>query len=102
MDSLQEFRLLHFPVITNLSGLPSFAFRIKQATHAVISLTGDERQVVASVTDDGKGMPDATRLGPREDGGGFGTGGKSGSSSRSIEFICAPWKRCRDSWVGRD
>jgi signal transduction histidine kinase len=49
--------------------------RHAEATHAVIRLTGDERQVVASVTDDGKGMPDATRLGPREDGGGFGTGG---------------------------
>ncbi len=41
----------------------------------MIRLTGDERQVIASVIDDGKGMPDSTRLGPREDGGGFGTGG---------------------------
>jgi signal transduction histidine kinase len=49
--------------------------RHAEATRAVIRLTGDERQVVASVTDDGRGMPDATRLGPREDGGGFGTGG---------------------------
>ncbi len=38
--------------------------RHAEATHAVIRLTGDERQVVASVTDDGKGMPDAARLGP--------------------------------------
>jgi signal transduction histidine kinase len=49
--------------------------RHAEATHALIRLTGDEQRIVATVTDDGKGMPDATRLGPREDGGGFGTGG---------------------------
>jgi signal transduction histidine kinase len=48
--------------------------RHAEATEATISLTGDEQKVVASVTDDGKGMP-AGRLGPREDGGGYGTGG---------------------------
>jgi signal transduction histidine kinase len=49
--------------------------RHAEATEAVISLTGGNGVVRASVTDDGKGMPDATRMGPREDGGGFGTGG---------------------------
>jgi signal transduction histidine kinase len=45
------------------------------ATQAVISVTGGNGVVQAAVTDDGKGMPDSSRLGPREDGGGFGTGG---------------------------
>jgi signal transduction histidine kinase len=49
--------------------------RHAEASAAVISLTGGNGVVCASVTDDGKGMPDAGRLGPREDGGGFGTGG---------------------------
>jgi signal transduction histidine kinase len=49
--------------------------RHAEATEAVISLTGGNGVVQASVTDDGKGMPEASRLGPREDGGGFGTGG---------------------------
>jgi signal transduction histidine kinase len=49
--------------------------RHAEANEAVISLTGNSDFVRASVTDDGKGMPDVARLGPREDGGGFGTGG---------------------------
>jgi signal transduction histidine kinase len=51
--------------------------RHAQATEAVVRVTGDERTVRASVTDDGKGMPGAERLGPRGDGleGGFGMGG---------------------------
>jgi signal transduction histidine kinase len=49
--------------------------RHAEASEAVISLTGDQDFVRATVTDDGKGMPEAARLGPREDGGGFGTGG---------------------------
>jgi signal transduction histidine kinase len=69
--------------------------RHAEATHAVISLTGDERQVIASVTDDGKGMPDSTRLGPREDGGGFGTGGmreRAELVGGELEWIPAPGK----------
>ena len=38
--------------------------RHAEATHAVIRLEGDERKVVASVTDDGKGMPDAAPARP--------------------------------------
>jgi signal transduction histidine kinase len=51
--------------------------RHAEATQAVISLTGSEGFVRAAVTDDGKGMPGAERMGPRGDGleGGFGTGG---------------------------
>jgi len=51
--------------------------RHAEASQAVISLTGNEQFVQASVADDGKGMPGAERMGPRGDGleGGFGTGG---------------------------
>ena len=51
--------------------------RHAEASQAVISLTGSEEYVRATVTDDGKGMPPAERMGPRGDGleGGFGTGG---------------------------
>ena len=51
--------------------------RHAEANQAVISLTGSEGFVRAAVTDDGKGMPGAERMGPRGDGleGGFGTGG---------------------------
>jgi signal transduction histidine kinase len=49
--------------------------RHAEATRAVVSVVERNGMVAASVTDDGKGMPDETRLGPREDGGGFGTGG---------------------------
>ena len=51
--------------------------------------------MVASVTDDGKGMPDATRLGPREDGGGFGTGGmreRAELVGGDLEWLPAPGK----------
>jgi signal transduction histidine kinase len=67
--------------------------RHAEATHALIRLTGDERAVVASVTDDGKGMPDAARLGPREDGGGFGTGGmreRAELVGGELEWLPAP------------
>jgi two-component system, NarL family, sensor kinase len=50
---------------------------------------------VASVTDDGKGMPDSTRLGPREDGGGFGTGGmreRAELVGGELEWVPAPEK----------
>ena len=51
--------------------------RHAQATKAVVSISERERVVRASVTDDGRGLPDAARLGPRGDGleGGFGTSG---------------------------
>ncbi len=69
--------------------------RHAEATHAVIRLTGDEQRVVASVTDDGKGMPDVARLGPREDGGGFGTGGmreRAELVGGDLEWLPAPGK----------
>ncbi len=51
--------------------------RHAQATKAVISVSEREGVLSASVTDDGRGLPDATRLGPRGDGleGGFGMSG---------------------------
>ncbi len=51
--------------------------RHAEATRAVVRVTERGGNVVASVTDDGKGMPGAERLGPRGDGleGGFGMGG---------------------------
>jgi two-component system, NarL family, sensor histidine kinase DevS len=69
--------------------------RHADASHAIISLTGDEQKVVASVTDDGKGMPEGTRLGPREDGGGFGTGGmreRAELVGGELEWVPAPEK----------
>ena len=51
--------------------------RHAQATSAVISVTERGGMLEASVTDDGQGLPDAGRLGPRGDGleGGFGMSG---------------------------
>jgi signal transduction histidine kinase len=51
--------------------------RHAEATSAVISVSAGESVLRASVTDDGKGLPDSGRLGPRGDGleGGFGMGG---------------------------
>jgi signal transduction histidine kinase len=51
--------------------------RHAQASSAVISVTERDGVLRASVTDDGKGLPDTGRLGPRGDGleGGFGMGG---------------------------
>jgi signal transduction histidine kinase len=51
--------------------------RHAQATEAVITVTARDGAIHASVTDDGRGLPDATRLGPRGDGleGGFGMSG---------------------------
>ncbi len=69
--------------------------RHAEATSAVISLTGDSQKVIASVTDDGKGMPDMARLGPREDGGGFGTGGmreRAELVGGELEWLPAPGK----------
>jgi two-component system, NarL family, sensor histidine kinase DevS len=51
--------------------------RHAEATQAVVNISEREGVVHASVTDDGKGLPDAGRLGPRGDGleGGFGMSG---------------------------
>jgi signal transduction histidine kinase len=51
--------------------------RHAQATQAVISVTERDGVLSATVTDDGRGLPDSTRLGPRGDGleGGFGMSG---------------------------
>jgi signal transduction histidine kinase len=51
--------------------------RHAQASRAVVSICERDGVVEASVTDDGRGMPDAEQLGPRGDGleGGFGMGG---------------------------
>jgi signal transduction histidine kinase len=51
--------------------------RHAQATRAVISVVERDAVIRASVTDDGRGLPEADRLGPRGDGleGGFGMGG---------------------------
>ncbi len=51
--------------------------RHAEATKAVISVIGRDGVVTASVTDDGRGLPQNARLGPRGDGleGGFGMSG---------------------------
>jgi signal transduction histidine kinase len=51
--------------------------RHAHASKALVSITERDDVVYASVTDDGRGMPDAERLGPRGDGleGGFGMSG---------------------------
>jgi len=51
--------------------------RHAQATKAVISVIARDGAIQASVTDDGRGLPDTARLGPRGDGleGGFGMSG---------------------------
>jgi signal transduction histidine kinase len=51
--------------------------RHAEATKAVISVTERDGVLSAAVTDDGRGLPDTTRLGPRGDGleGGFGMSG---------------------------
>ena len=51
--------------------------RHAQATQAVVSVSAHDGVVTAAVTDDGRGLPEASSLGPRGDGleGGFGMGG---------------------------
>jgi signal transduction histidine kinase len=69
--------------------------RHAEATSAVISVVERDGRVLASVTDDGKGMPEATRLGPREDGGGFGTGGmreRAELVGGDLDWLPAPGK----------
>ncbi len=69
--------------------------RHAEANQAVISLTGSDGFVRAAVTDDGKGMPGAERMGPRGDGleGGFGTGGmreRAELVGGELEWLPAP------------
>jgi signal transduction histidine kinase len=69
--------------------------RHAQATRAVISVSERDGVLTASVTDDGRGLPDSSRLGPRGDGleGGF---GMSGMRERAelvrgeLEWVPAP------------
>jgi signal transduction histidine kinase len=51
--------------------------RHAEASRAVVRISEHDGVLEASVTDDGRGLPDAERLGPRGDGleGGFGMGG---------------------------
>jgi signal transduction histidine kinase len=69
--------------------------RHAQATKAVVSISEREGVVRASVSDDGRGLPDADRLGPRGDGleGGFGMGGmreRAELVGGELEFAPAP------------
>jgi signal transduction histidine kinase len=69
--------------------------RHAQATTALVSVTEQDGMILASITDDGRGLPDSGRLGPRGDGleGGF---GMSGMRERAelirgeLEFARAP------------
>jgi signal transduction histidine kinase len=69
--------------------------RHAEATSAVIRVAERDGVLRASVTDDGKGMPNAERLGPRGDGleGGFGMGGmreRAELIGGELEFAPAP------------
>jgi two-component system, NarL family, sensor histidine kinase DevS len=69
--------------------------RHAEATKAVVSITERDGAVYASVTDDGRGMPGAERLGPRGDGleGGFGMSGmreRAELVGGELEFVPAP------------
>lgn len=71
--------------------------RHAEASSAVISVTATGSVLRASVTDDGKGLPDSSRLGPRGDGleGGFGMGGmreRAELIGGELEFVPAPEK----------
>jgi signal transduction histidine kinase len=71
--------------------------RHAQASSAVVSVVERDGVLRASVTDDGQGMPDASRLGPRGDGleGGFGMGGmreRAELVGGELEFMPAPGK----------
>jgi signal transduction histidine kinase len=71
--------------------------RHAQATSAVIDVVERDGKIVASVTDDGQGMPGAERLGPRGDGleGGFGMSGmreRAELIGGELEFMPAPGK----------
>jgi len=69
--------------------------RHAEASQAVVRVMRENGVVRASVTDDGKGMPGAERLGPRGDGleGGFGMGGmreRAELVGGELEFAPAP------------
>lgn len=69
--------------------------RHAEATKAVVSVREHDGTIRASITDDGKGMPDASRLGPRGDGleGGFGMSGmreRAELVGGELEFMPAP------------
>jgi signal transduction histidine kinase len=69
--------------------------RHAQASRAVIDVSERDGTIVASVTDDGQGLPDASRLGPRGDGleGGFGMSGmreRAELIGGELEFMGAP------------
>jgi two-component system, NarL family, sensor histidine kinase DevS len=71
--------------------------RHAQASSAVVSVVERDGVLRASVTDDGQGMPEASRLGPRGDGleGGFGMGGmreRAELVGGELEFMPAPGK----------
>jgi signal transduction histidine kinase len=74
--------------------------RHAEATKAVVSVTESNGVISASVTDDGKGLPGAERLGPRGDGleGGFGMGGmreRAELVGGELEFGPAPERGTR-------
>ncbi|HEV2975437.1 MAG TPA: ATP-binding protein [Solirubrobacteraceae bacterium] len=76
--------------------------RHAEATKAVVRISEQGGRVVASVTDDGKGLPNADRLGPRGDGleGGFGMGGmreRAELVGGELEFGPAPERGTRVS-----
>jgi signal transduction histidine kinase len=69
--------------------------RHAQATSAVIAVRERDGVISASVTDDGRGLPDSSRLGPRGDGleGGFGMSGmreRAELVGGELEFTPAP------------
>jgi signal transduction histidine kinase len=71
--------------------------RHAEASSAIVHITERSGVVSASVTDDGKGLPNADRLGPRGDGleGGFGMGGmreRAELVGGELEFGPAPTK----------
>ena len=71
--------------------------RHAEASSAIVSVTERDGVVRASVTDDGKGLPEADRLGPRGDGleGGFGMSGmreRAELVGGELELVPAPGK----------
>jgi signal transduction histidine kinase len=71
--------------------------RHAQATKAVVSVSERDGSIRASVTDDGRGLPEASRLGPRGDGleGGFGMSGmreRAELVQGELELVPAPGK----------
>jgi signal transduction histidine kinase len=69
--------------------------RHAEASRAVVSVTERDGVVRAAVTDDGKGLPEADRLGPRGDGleGGFGMSGmreRAELVGGELELVPAP------------